>query len=91
MHPNLYYHLKGSGSSYIDKSLFKDTEELVPDIHDEEIGILNRMAKHFPPGSASELLAVTHWEKGAWSKKYKPGMKNTIISVDDILEEYKKR
>lgn len=91
VHPSLYRRLRRSGSSPIDKSIFNETEDLIEDIHKEEIEMLNRAIKRFPPGSGPKLLAITHWEKGAWAKRYKAGVKNIIISKDDILEEYTKR
>ena len=55
------------------------------------INILKEAFEHFPPGSGPKLVAITHWEKGAWARIYICGMKDLVISHDDILEEYKQR
>lgn len=41
--------------------------------------------------SPGQLVAITHWEKGAWAKHYRPGAKDVVIPNEDILEEYRKR
>lgn len=41
--------------------------------------------------SAWDLVAITHWEDGAWYKNYEPGSKFTLIPKRDIAEEYAKR
>jgi uncharacterized phage-associated protein len=38
-----------------------------------------------------ELVAMTHWDDGAWAKCYVPGAKNIEIPDDLILEEYRNR
>lgn len=41
--------------------------------------------------SAGELVAITHWEKGAWAKNYVPGSQGIVIPDADILDEYRRR
>lgn len=41
-----------------------------------------------PPG---RLVAITHWDKGAWAKHYVPGIRGTVIPNSDILQEYRDR
>lgn len=38
-----------------------------------------------------ELVAITHWEKGAWAKNYKPNIHGIVIPDEDILNEYRAR
>ena len=40
--------------------------------------------------SGSRLVAITHWEGGAWAKNYEPGY-GIEISNEEIIEEYEKR
>ena len=35
-----------------------------------------------------ELVAITHWDKGAWAKNYCPGEIGTVIPNEDIVREY---
>jgi uncharacterized phage-associated protein len=41
--------------------------------------------------SASELVAITHWENGAWAHNYRPNVRGIIIPERDILDEYRAR
>ena len=41
--------------------------------------------------SASHLVAITHWEEGAWARNYTPGVKGLNIPDHDILQEYRIR
>lgn len=90
VHPDLYEKLIRCGDMAVNKNVLVDQEDLIEAIHEEEIKILNRMFKIFPPGSEEKLYKITHWEKGAWHKTYKEG-KNIPIRKGDILEEYKTR
>ena len=38
-----------------------------------------------------QLVAESHWEKGAWAKHYRPGAKGIEIPNGDILREYRLR
>ena len=91
VHPKLYHRLKRFGSSSIDKSALVNVKSLKIDVHGNMINTLKEAFEHFPPGSGPKLVAITHWEKGAWAKNYAYGMKDLVISNDDIQEEYKER
>ena len=41
--------------------------------------------------SGSRLIAITHWEGGAWFNNYDPEYSSKIIPNEDVLEEYNKR
>jgi len=40
---------------------------------------------------ASELVAMTHSENGAWAKHYVPGVRSKVIPDADIIAEYSAR
>ncbi|MCK1693757.1 SocA family protein [Bradyrhizobium sp. 144] len=40
---------------------------------------------------ASELVAMTHSENGAWAKHYVPGVRSKVIPDADIVAEYSAR
>lgn len=81
-HPSLYHRLKCFGSSSIDKSALANVRDLRIDVYRNMINILK---------SDPKLVAISHWEKGAWAKSCIYGMKDLVISNDDVLEEYKER
>ena len=89
VHPSLYHHLKRYGAKPIDKSAFEAVEDLCESNHKGQIEILNYLLKSFPPGSGPKLVAITHWDNGAWAKHYRPREKNIVLPIADILEEYK--
>jgi uncharacterized phage-associated protein len=39
----------------------------------------------------ARLVALTHWEKGAWYRTYASGIHHAVIPNEDIIEEYRKR
>lgn len=41
--------------------------------------------------SAWDLVAITHWQGGAWYKNFNPGLNFTPIPKRDILDEYRAR
>ncbi len=41
--------------------------------------------------SAWDLVAITHWQGGAWYKNFMPGSSFTPIPKSDILDEYRAR
>ncbi|WP_394659154.1 Panacea domain-containing protein [uncultured Novosphingobium sp.] len=51
--------------------------------------VLERAYKELPK-SPSRLVAITHWDGGAWAKHYNDGFGSTIPK-DDILAEYRAR
>lgn len=38
-----------------------------------------------------ELVAITHWEDGAWAKHYRSGAKGIVIPNSEIFREYQLR
>jgi uncharacterized phage-associated protein len=41
--------------------------------------------------TSSQLVAESHWEKGAWSEYYRPGAKGIEIPNEAILREFNLR
>lgn len=85
--PRIYHRLKAFGNSpaanvFLAFPTISATMEA--DLIEEAVDAL----KDKTPG---QLIAVTHWEYGAWAKHYHPGARNIVIPNDDIYEEYQKR
>jgi len=57
------------------------SERKILDATYEKIGLL----------SASRLIGITHWRRGAWAKNYIFGALGVIIPEKDIMEEFKCR
>lgn len=85
--PSLYHKVKAFGSKPI------------PDIFpvepykegDPEYDIIKQVIDAVGDAPASKLVAITHWENGAWAKNYQPGVRGIIIPDEDIKEEYDAR
>lgn len=41
--------------------------------------------------SAWDLVAITHWQGGAWAKNFVPGKSAILIPKTDIMDEYRAR
>jgi len=83
----VYHKLKCFGSRPVG-NIFRR----IPDIKDDRVAaFLNDAIDHLGHKSGAELVAISHWEKGAWAKNYHPGKRNVLIPREDILEEYSKR
>lgn len=63
------------------------------DINDtaSEAKILDEVIDKLGHMSPSKLVAVTHWDDGAWAKYYVPGARNIIIPDCAIQAEYHAR
>lgn len=85
--PSLYHKVKAYGDrSIVDifpcGSLEKSSKKY------KTIFEVYAQLKDAPPG---QLVAITHWDQGAWASCYKPGIRGILIPNEDILNEYKKR
>lgn len=56
-----------------------------------EHAILSEACDFLVSKKPSELVAMTHWEKGAWAKHYVPGARSIVIPDTDIAAEYHER
>ena len=86
VHPELYHLLK----SYDDKQIPESAFSLYASVDDSHPGAeyLDAGVEQLP---RHRLVAITHWEKGAWLKNFRPYVKGIVIPVSDIVEEYKLR
>lgn len=83
--PKLYHKVKAYGSSHI-VDIFR-YENLSVGKEFDTIKLVYEELKDSQPG---QLVQITHWEKGAWAKHYKPYI-GVIIPNEDILNEYQER
>ncbi|MYH59555.1 MAG: DUF4065 domain-containing protein [Boseongicola sp. SB0675_bin_26] len=88
VHPQLYRAVSRFGSSPVQAQVF----ESVRSVQDDTVittlidRVVNELSDNTP-----RLVAITHWEGGAWAKHYVPDVKHIMIPDEDILQEYKDR
>ena len=87
VHPQLYQTLKIFGASRVKPDVFQAVRATTDEKAINLIGDVVRTLSDCTP----RLVAITHWEKGAWAKHYVPGVKGIEIPDEDILQEYKDR
>lgn len=86
VHPILYHAVKQFGADPV-QNIFRS----VPSIGEgTETSLLNSAVDQLSD-STSRLVAITHWEDGAWASLYIPGKRGTPISNEAILKEYRDR
>lgn len=84
--PSVYHKAKIFGSDPV-RNVFHS----VPNLEEgPEADVLAETVEKLSNKSPSQLVAITHWDKGAWAKHYMPGM-NMVIPNDDVLREYQDR
>jgi len=87
VHPKLYHEAKAFGASPV-ANVFRT----VPDLKEgTEKEVLNETLNALGEARPAKLIAITHWQEGAWSKRYEPGSKGIKIPNNDILNEYNQR
>lgn len=84
--PSLYQQARIYGSKPV-KSLF--TDRRLEDGSGKDV--LRRTLSELPDLRPWKLVAITHWERGAWAKHYAEGDFGCVIPKGDILDEYKTR
>lgn len=84
--PSVYYRAKAFGKQPV-QNVFR----FLPDATGEEAAIIAEAVESVRGKTPGQLVAITHWEKGAWATYYKAGSKSIVIPNDAILEEYRKR
>ena len=87
VHPVLYHQAKVFGARPVE-NIFRSVSSLKDGT---ERNMLDETIKELEDLTGPDLVAITHWEKGAWAKNYKPGVRNIIIPNTDILDEYNLR
>jgi uncharacterized phage-associated protein len=85
--PELYQSVKIFGAKPISNIFF--TAKPVAD--GGRLRALNAACKYLVGKKPSELVAITHWDQGAWAKNYVPGVRGVPIPDGDIVDEYRKR
>ena len=86
--PNLYHHAKGYGSDSIGNVFGRYAG--VPQETSEHT-LLNHVVHDTKDMTGGQLVAITHWKRGAWQKVYRPGMRHTPIPDELIEQEYHDR
>lgn len=87
VHPSLYHRAKVFGSSPVENVFHS-----APDLDDgTEAELLDDAVEQLSHNRPGRLVAITHWDQGAWAKNYVPGERGIVIPNEDILEEYKER
>ena len=85
--PSLYRKVRPFGDKPIPNIFFA-----VQDVSNNRIAsTLDEACEHLLPKRPGELVAITHWEEGAWAKNYIPGVRGIVIPDADILVEYEAR
>lgn len=85
--PTLYHRAKIFGSSPVD-NIFHSAGALEDG---KEAKMLDEAVDQLSGSPTGRLVAITHWEKGAWAKHYVPGEFGIVIPNEDILQEYQDR
>lgn len=93
VHPELYYFTKKVTSLVPPESLFGFVQNPNEADHADEIEVLRKVSDRFPPGSARDLIDITHWEGGAWAKCYTGEWELTraVIPTKEIEREHAAR
>lgn len=84
--PDVYLKAKIFGAGPIKNIFWEATPS-----ESEEISALNDVANFLLDKNLAELVAMTHWDKGAWAKNYVPGRNGAVIPFADIIAEYNAR
>lgn len=84
--PMLYHKLKAYGGSHV-SDIFNASPYVEGDPEYDSISEVLRQLRNARP---AKLVAITHWDEGAWQQHYVPGRRGIVIPDQDILAEYKR-
>ena len=84
VHPALYHKVKVFGSSPV-ANVFHLAGDLA---EGTEARMLDEAVDKLSHASPGKLVAITHWDGGAWAKHYIPGMRGVAIPNNAIRQEY---
>lgn len=84
--PSLYHRAKAFGNSPV-----QNVFQIFPDLVGHDASLIEETVASLAGRSAGDLVAITHWNEGAWAKNYQPGAMGIVIPDSDILEEYRRR
>lgn len=85
--PVVYHRAKAFGSEPV-RNVFQIAPEIKGTVESAVIEEAVAALKDKTPG---QLVAMTHWDQGAWAKHYSPALRGAVIPNADILEEYRRR
>lgn len=85
--PELYHKLKAYGASHV-PDIFSAQPYLS---NDQEYVSIKTVMDQLRDASSRKLVAITHWDNGAWAKHYRRGTRGIVIPDSDILEEFNVR
>lgn len=85
VHPTLYHSIKHFGSKPIDHIPYG--KGVIDGVTEESV--MDYIVSTFSHQSGPELVRITHWEKGAWWRNYRPSVRGIVIPDADIEEEYR--
>lgn len=86
--PSLYRAARGFGASPV-QDIFLDAPYAAEG--SSELRSLQDAARLLASHTPARLVAITHWEKGAWASCYRPGVQHVSIPDEAILGEFRKR
>lgn len=86
--PHLYRQVRIFGNRPIQDVFFGATPLTQ---NTSEASILEEACEHLISKSPGELVAMTHWQNGAWARHYVPGSRSIPIPDTDIIAEYRAR
>ena len=84
--PVVYHRAKCFGARAI-RWLDAPSEIDDPDVREHLDDVVNKLGGL----TGGQLVAITHWNKGAWAKRYRPELNGLRIANDLILQEYRDR
>lgn len=85
--PEIYRHVRMFGANPISDVFFGEPR---PNDGVRE-AYLHNVCTHLTGKRPAELVAITHWQHGAWARNYKPNTHGIVIPDKDILDEYRRR
>lgn len=85
--PSLYHQVKAFGNKPI-RNVFESGHDISKTA---EGAFLSDACDYLLTKNPGELVAITHWDEGAWAQHYQPGVKGIVIPDADIVREYRAR
>lgn len=86
VHPDAYHKAKLFGAKPIKPFIFKTRGPIR-----EWEGVFERTLDVFGDLTGGQLVAESHWDRGAWAAHYRQGAKGVEIPNGDIAREYRDR
>ncbi len=84
VHPKLYHRVKIFGSSPVE-NIFHSAPEIESE---EDAETLDSAVEQFGNARSGKLVAITHWDGGAWAKYHIPGERGVVIPNEAIYQEF---